>query len=92
MNNANDNFEHFAPTTPGATAAGVGSPGQLVDGTGRTVAALGTTASPTRLVVWVPQSQVAFALEPQASPLEAAEYPVLAELWGNDEDDVFDRI
>jgi len=80
---------------PGTTASGIASASQLVEQTPFATPQVDMTASPEILVVLtpLPAYDEAFAPSlPQTEPLTAAEYPVLAKIWDNDEDEIFDNI
>lgn len=70
----------------GTTASGIGSASQLVELTPFTTLRVDLMASPQKLFVSLVPRQ-----EPQ-KPLMAAEYPILAEIWDNDEDGIFDIV
>jgi len=78
---------------PGTTASGIGSAAQLVEATSYIALRVDMTAAPRRLTVLAPM-QISFDDRVTASrtPLTAADFPVLAEIWDNDPDDVFDRV
>lgn len=73
---------------PGTTASGIASASQLVERTPSTTFRADMSASPSRLVVFLPLQVQA----PMATPLVAEDYPVLAAIWDNEEDDIFDTI
>ena len=80
---------------PGTTASGIASASQLVDFTPSTTWRVDMTASPRKLAVLVPPQIEAFdkmVTIPARTPLAAEEYPVLAEILDNEEDDIFDTI
>lgn len=77
----------------GTTASGVASASQLVELTPCMTLRGDMTASPRRLVLLVPpREQGKIGAESPRTPLIAEDYPVLAEIWDNDEDDIFDTV
>jgi len=78
---------------PGTTASGIASASQLVEFTPSMTLRVDMTASPGELIVLVPLQEYGEipTLSPR-TPLAAAKYPILAEIWDNDEDDIFDSI
>jgi len=78
---------------PGTTASGIASASQLVELTPFATLRVDMTASPQRLVVFMPPPEYGEILGPSPqTALAAAKYPVLAEIWDNDEDDIFDTV
>jgi len=79
------------PGLPGSIAAGLGSANQLVALTSSVSVQVAVTTAPYPLFIlpprWVTHSDVSAVIR-----LRGDEYPVLAETWDNEEDDVFDRI
>lgn len=92
MNNTTLGQLSFAEV-PGTTASGVASARQLVERTPSITLRVDMTASPRSLVLLVPlQAHGEIVAASTATPLAAEEYPVLAEIWDNDEDDIFDTV
>jgi hypothetical protein len=82
-------------TIPGTTASGIASASQLVEHTSFATPQVGTTASPEMLIVLVPlpaHDQSIAPSSPMTAPLMGAEYPVLAKIWDNEEDEIFDNV
>ena len=77
---------------PGATASGIASGGQLVELTPAPTLGVGMTAAPHPLVLLIPEARGQIVVMSPGTPLAADEYPVLAEIWDNDEDDIFDTV
>ena len=78
---------------PGTTASGIASAGQLVELTPFATLRVDMTASPQGLIVFMPPQEYGELLGPSPQmSLAAAKYPVLAEIWDNDEDDIFDTV
>lgn len=75
---------------PGATASGLGSAAQLVEVTAYVALRTDATAAPGGLRL-ARRANIP-AMIPHVSPLTATEFPVLAGLWDNEADEVFDRI
>lgn len=76
---------------PGTTASGIASASQLVELTPTVTLRVDMTASPHTLIMLAPLHPRIPEL-PAPTPLTAAKYPVLAEIWGNEEDGIFDTI
>ena len=74
---------------PGSTASGAGSASQLVGYTTCAGLRVGMTASSDSLVLAVPMP-VLPERRPLIEPLSAAAYPVLAGIWDNDDDALYD--
>ena len=78
---------------PGTTASGIASASQLVDATPYVALRTDTTAAPCNLILL---SLVRPTPEVRAivgrTPLVAEEYPVLAGIWDNDDDAIFDTV
>lgn len=91
MNNTTIVQESFVGL-PGTTASGVASAAQLVEVTASPTVGVGMTAVPCRLVVLMPQAYGGLGVASPVTPLAAEEYPVLAEIWDNDEDDIFETV
>ena len=72
---------------PGATAAGAGSAAQLSELTSSLSLRTDTLAVPDRPLRLSP-----IRTAPTVIPAFADEFPVLAELWDNEEDDLFGRL
>lgn len=78
---------------PGTTASGIASGSQLVEVTPAMTLRVDMTAAPHKLFVFVPSRPYReIATMPLATPLAAEDYPVLAAIWDNEEDDIFDTI
>ena len=78
---------------PGRTASGIASASQLVDLTETRTFRADMTASPRPLLVFVPgPSQRQIETVPLVTPLTADDYPVLAAIWDNEEDDIFNSL
>lgn len=78
---------------PGTTASGIASGSQLVEFTPDMTLRVDMTAAPDKLFVYVPSRPYReIASVPMATPLTAEDYPVLAAIWDNEEDDIFDTI
>jgi hypothetical protein len=78
---------------PGTTASGVASASQLVERTAATTLRVDLTASPRKIIVFKSvQAHGPLIGVSSWTPLTAAEYPVLAGIWDNDEDDIFDTV
>jgi len=78
---------------PGTTASGLASASQLVEFTPSTPLRGDMTASPRELVVLEPLPAYEEAVRSSPCiPLAAADYPVLARIWDNEEDDIFDTV
>jgi hypothetical protein len=92
MSNTNT-AQLLSATALRTTAPGIANANQLVEFTPSMVPRVGVTAAPYRLIVVAPFQAYseAPALSPR-TPLTAAKYPVLAEIWDNDEDDIFDTV
>lgn len=76
---------------PGRTASGIASASQLVEFTETRTFQADMTASPRPLLVFVPTStQYQTGNVALVTPLAAEDYPILAEIWDNEEDDIFD--
>ena len=75
---------------PGMTASGLASPAQLVGSTTYAAPRLGTTAASDRLLLAAP-TQVRPPSHP-VEPLVAAAYPILAGIWDNDDDALYDSL
>lgn len=92
MNNTTSGQPSLAGV-PGTTASGVASASQLVEFTPYTTLRGDMTASPRKLVLLVPLQAYGkiVAVSPR-NPLAAAAYPVLAGIWDNEEDDIFDTV
>ena len=91
MNNTITGKPSFAGL-PGTTASGVASASQLVQFTPATTLRGDMTAAPRRLVELVPQAYGQIVAVSPLTPLAADDYPVLAAIWDNDEDDIFDTV
>lgn len=76
---------------PGFTAAGLGSAEQLLAKTSSVSFTVDQTTAQRGLFV-LPTALVGPAGSPTLTPLKAEEYPVLAAIWDNEEDDIFDSI
>lgn len=94
MNNATTSQPLFA-ALPGTTASGVARASQLVEFTPYMTLRVETpqadmSASPRELFVLKPPQayRKPVAVSPR-TPLAAEEYPVLAKIWDNEEDDIF---
>ena len=83
---------------PGTTASGIASASQLVELTPTTTLRPDMTASPRILVLLVPdpayRELVALPamIQPAVIPLAGEDYPVLAAIWDNEDDDIFDTV
>jgi hypothetical protein len=78
---------------PGTTASGIASASQLVQSTPCVALRAGMTAAPGRLLVLFPgrpAQQLHEIVGP--TPLIAGAYPVLAGIWDNDDDAIFDTV
>lgn len=92
MNNATISKPSVAGV-PGTTASGIASASQLVELTPATTLRVDMTAAPHRLVVFVPsRAYRENAAVPTVTPLAAEDYPILAAIWDNEEDDIFDTV
>lgn len=77
---------------PGTTAPGIGSASQLLDWTGSFVPRGDATAAPRGLILLAVVPSDIHEATPFLSPLRAGDYPILAGIWDNDADNVFDAI
>lgn len=79
---------------PGTTASGIASAGQLVEFTPTITLQVDATAARRELIVLAPMYAYHETTLPTLVPtaLRAEEYPVLAEIWDNKEDDIFDTV
>jgi hypothetical protein len=80
---------------PGTTASGIASAGQLVEFTPTIALQVDATAARGELIVLAPIHAYHETKEPPTlvhTALRAEEYPVLAEIWDNKEDDIFDTV
>lgn len=80
----------FEPPFRHTTASGVASAGQVMDRTPLRMFRDDMTASPK--ILFVLYREPPAPLSPQTTPLTAAEYPVLAKIWDNDEDEIFNTL
>ncbi len=76
---------------PGTTASGLASASQLVDYTTCVALRVGATAASDRLLLVAPSAALVKS-HPIIEPLSAAAYPVLAGIWDNDDDALYDTI
>ena len=76
---------------PGFTAAGLGSANQLLALTGSVSFTFDRTTGSHELFV-LPAAVVGVGGAPMPVPLTSDGYPVLAQIWDNEEDDIFDSI
>jgi hypothetical protein len=75
---------------PGTTASGIASASQLIESASCVALQTGTTAASGRLFL---MASVPVAESYQiVSPLPSAVYPVLAGIWDNDDDALFDTV
>ena len=75
---------------PGTTASGIASGSQLVELTPATTLHVDMTAAPHKLFVFVPSRPYREMVSmPMATPLAAEDYPVLAAIWDNEEDEAW---
>ena len=72
---------------PGDTAVGAGSAGQLSELTSSLTLRMDTLAVPDRPLRLLPIPSA-----PPAIPASAHEFPVLSDIWDNEEDDLFGRL
>jgi len=92
MNTATIELRSFAGLA-GTTASGLANASQLVEFTPSTTLRGDITASPRELFVLVPlQAYGKTVTASPCIPLAAADYPVLARIWDNEEDDIFDTV
>lgn len=77
---------------PGATASGIASGAQLVEATPYFAPRTDMTAVPGRLIVLASAPRGPEVRTAGLAPLLADDYPVLAAIWDNDADDIFDTI
>lgn len=78
---------------PGTTASGIASASQLMERTPTITLQVDATAARRELIVLTPTYAYHETMElPALAPtaLRAQEYPVLAEIWDNEEDEIFD--
>jgi hypothetical protein len=83
------NFEEAGGGLPGLTAAGVGSASQLVQSATSGALQVQATAGSQQLIVGVPLVRAEIRI---VRPLSEADYPVLAGIWDNDDDALYDRV
>jgi len=78
---------------PGSTASGFASAAQLAEATPCLTLRTDMTAAPGRLILLSPVQlvQQLRAIVPR-TPLAAEDYPVLAGIWDNDADGIFDTV
>jgi hypothetical protein len=85
----------FQPTRPfglpGTTASGLGSASQLVAYTTCVELRVGHTAASNKLLIATP-SPVPVESHPIVEPLNAAAYPILAGIWDNEDDALYDSV
>jgi hypothetical protein len=88
MLNAGD-FQEVEGGLRGLTAAGAGSASQLVQSATSGAFQVRATAGSQRLIVGAPFAPAEIRI---VTPLAEADYPVLAGIWDNDDDALFDRV
>jgi hypothetical protein len=77
---------------PGTTASGIASAAQLADATAYLAFRTDTIAAPGRLLVLAPAHPGPQFRAIVPTPINADDFPVLAGIWGNAEDDIFDAL
>ena len=78
---------------PTTTASGLASAAQLTDVTPSTVISIGQSAAPTRLILTKDVADVPMrSLLTREPYLSAEDDPLLAKLWNNDADAVYDEL
>ncbi|GEM_PF-3894276 len=77
---------------PGTTASGIACASQLVEFTPTITLQVDATAARRELIVLAPTYPYHQPEDPLLIPtaLRAEEYPILAQIWDNREDDIFD--
>ncbi len=85
-----DARQFLGPTT---TASGLASAAQLTDVTPSTVISIGQSATPTRLILIKDVADIPMrSLLTREPYLSAEDDPLLAKLWNNDADAVYDEL
>ena len=80
----------LGPTT---TASGLASAAQLTDVTPSTVISIGQSATPTRLILIKDVADIPMRSLPTREPyLSAEDDPILADLWSNPVDAIYDDL
>jgi hypothetical protein len=78
---------------PITTASGLASAAQLTDVTPSTVISIGQSATPTRLILTKEVADIPMPNSLARQPyLSAEDDPLLAKLWNNDADAVYDEL
>jgi len=76
---------------PGSKTSGLGSASQLFASTSGFSITVDATTAPHPLLV-LPSARIGDGGAQVITPLRADDYPVLAGIWDNDEDDIFDTV
>ena len=85
-----DAEQFLDPTT---TASGLASAAQLTDLTPSTVISIGQSASPTRLILVKDVADIPMPISLAREPyLSAEDDPILADLWNNPDDAIYDNV